>query len=155
VHRIWHLSCSPTTAGERSKRPASAEGDCYGHERAGNVSDFVGARGRQYPEGPQSTARNAVRFPTRPGGRSLGELAWHLAELDAYVSYGIARGDFTLSVKPPNTERPRTVESLASGYTRVHQEAVDRLRRLSPEDLDRTMLFFTRSMTIREILWER
>jgi hypothetical protein len=24
VHRIWHLSCSPTTAGERSKRPASA-----------------------------------------------------------------------------------------------------------------------------------
>jgi uncharacterized damage-inducible protein DinB len=93
-------------------------------------------------------------FRPDPGGRSLGELAWHLAELDAYVSYGIARGDFTLSVKPPNTERPRTVESLASGYTRVHQEAVDRLRRLSPEDLDRTMLFFTRSMTIREILWE-
>jgi uncharacterized damage-inducible protein DinB len=93
-------------------------------------------------------------FRPDPGGRSLGELAWHLAELDAYVSYGIARGEFTLSVKPPNTERPRTVESLASGYERVHREAVDRLRRLAPEDLDRTMLFFTRSMTIREILWE-
>jgi uncharacterized damage-inducible protein DinB len=93
-------------------------------------------------------------FRPDPEGRSLGELAWHLAELDAFISYGIARGEFTFSVKPPNTERPRTVEGLASGYERVHREAVDRLRRLVPADLDRTMVFFTRSMTIREILWE-
>ena len=28
--------------------------------------------------------------------RSLGELAWHLAEVDAYVSLGIERGEFIL-----------------------------------------------------------
>ena len=30
-------------------------------------------------------------FRPDPGGRSLGELAWHLAESDAYVSFGIDR----------------------------------------------------------------
>src|SRR5438309_4142144 len=35
-------------------------------------------------------------FRSRPdaGGRSLGELAWHLAEADAYVSFGIEQGSF-------------------------------------------------------------
>jgi uncharacterized damage-inducible protein DinB len=93
-------------------------------------------------------------FRPDPGGRSLGELAWHLAELDAFISYGIARGEFTLDMKPPNMERPRTVESLAPGYERVHREAVERIRRLAPGDLDRTLEFFTRAMTVREILWE-
>ena len=35
-------------------------------------------------------------FRPDPAGRSLGELAWHLAEGDAYMSYGIERGDFTI-----------------------------------------------------------
>jgi hypothetical protein len=29
--------------------------------------------------------------PDTPGRRSLGELAWHLAESDAYVSFGTNR----------------------------------------------------------------
>ena len=48
-------------------------------------------------------------FRPDPGGRSLGELAWHLAEGDAYISYGIDRGHFTIDAKPPNIERPRLV----------------------------------------------
>ena len=34
-----------------------------------------------------------TQYDFRPdaGGRSLGELAWHLAEGDAYMSYGIER----------------------------------------------------------------
>src|SRR3989454_2586010 len=34
------------------------------------------------------------QYDFRPdaGGRSLGELAWHLAEADAYVSFGIGQG---------------------------------------------------------------
>jgi uncharacterized damage-inducible protein DinB len=93
-------------------------------------------------------------FRPDPGGRSLGELAWHLAESDAYVSYGVDRGDFTTNMKPPNIDRPRAIEGLAPGYERVHREAVERIRKLAPEDLDRTIPFFTRSKTIREILWE-
>ena len=92
-------------------------------------------------------------FRPDPGGRSLGELAWHLAEGDAYISYGIERGQFAMESKPPNIERPRAVEALAPGYERVHREAVARIRKLTPEDLDRTIQFFTGPMTIREILW--
>jgi uncharacterized damage-inducible protein DinB len=85
-------------------------------------------------------------------GRSLGELAWHLAEGDAYISLGVERGQFTMGAKPPNIERPRSVEELAPGYERIHREAVDRLQNLTPEDLDRTIQFFTGPMTIRDIL---
>jgi uncharacterized damage-inducible protein DinB len=92
-------------------------------------------------------------FRPDPGGRSLGELAWHLAEGDAYISYGIERGQFAMDVKPPNIERPRAVEALASEYERVHREAVARIRTLAPEDLDRTISFFTGPMMIRDILW--
>jgi uncharacterized damage-inducible protein DinB len=96
-----------------------------------------------------------TEYDFRPdsGGRSLGELAWHLAEGDAYISYGIERGEFNFSSKPPNIERPRAVAALASGYQRVHDEAVARVRKLTPQDLDRTINFFAGPMTIRDILW--
>jgi hypothetical protein len=38
----------------------------------------------------------AAQYDFRPdaGSRSLGELAWHLADGDAYMSYGIEQGQF-------------------------------------------------------------
>jgi len=101
----------------------------------------------------QALPRTQYDFRPDAGGRSLGELAWHLAEGDAYMSDGIERGSFTMDAKPPNIERPRAVEALAPGYERVHREAVARIRKLRPEDLDRTIPFFTQPMTIRDILW--
>ncbi len=97
----------------------------------------------------------ATHYDFRPdaGGRSMGELAWHLAEGDAYMSYGIDAGRFAMDAKPPNIERPRTVEALAPGYERIHREAVARIRKLKPEDLDRSVPFFTGPMLIRDILW--
>jgi uncharacterized damage-inducible protein DinB len=97
----------------------------------------------------------ATQYDFRPdkGGRSLGELAWHLAEGDAYMSYGVETGQFTMDARPPNIERPRTVEALAPGYERIHREAVARIRKLKPEDLERSIPFFTGSMSIRDILW--
>jgi uncharacterized damage-inducible protein DinB len=97
----------------------------------------------------------STQYDFRPdsGGRSLGELAWHLAEGDAYMSYGVEKGQFAMDTKPPNIERPRTVEALAPGYERIHQEAVARIRKLKPEDLDRSIQFFTGPMSIRDILW--
>jgi uncharacterized damage-inducible protein DinB len=96
-----------------------------------------------------------TQYDFRPDatGRSLGELAWHLAEGDAYVSHGIERGQFTRDAKPPNIERPRTIEALAPGYERVHREAVARIRNLRPDDLDRTLAFFVGDRTIRDLLW--
>ena len=98
----------------------------------------------------------ATQYDFRPdaGGRSLGELAWHLAEGDAYMSCGIEAGRFAMDVKPPNIERPRTVEGLAPGYERIHRDAVARIRKLKPEDLDRAVPFFTgEPLAIRNILW--
>jgi uncharacterized damage-inducible protein DinB len=46
------------------------------------------------------------------------------------------------------------VAELASGFERVHIDAVERVRKLKPEDLDRSIEFFTYGpMPIREILW--
>jgi uncharacterized damage-inducible protein DinB len=96
------------------------------------------------------------QYDFRPdqGGRSVGELAWHLAEGDAYMSYGIENGGFATNMKPPNMERPRTVEALAPGYERIHREAVARIGKLSPDDLDREIEFFGSQVAIRNILWD-
>jgi uncharacterized damage-inducible protein DinB len=85
------------------------------------------------------------QYDFRPdaGGRSLGELAWHLAEGDAYMSLIIELGELRMDARPPNLERPRSIEALPAAYERVHREAVARLRTLTPEDLDRQIPFFS------------
>src|SRR5712671_254308 len=85
-----------------------------------------------------------TQYDFRPDatGRSMGELAWHLAEGDAYMSQWIETGKFEAGAKPPNIERPRAVDALATGFERVHREAVARLQKLKPEDLDRSLPFF-------------
>jgi uncharacterized damage-inducible protein DinB len=98
--------------------------------------------------------REQYDFRPDAGGRSLGELAWHLAEGDAYMTDSIERGQFDPGVKPPGIERPRQVAELAPGFERIHREAVERVRKLKPEDLDRTIQFFTMGpLPIRDILW--
>ena len=98
--------------------------------------------------------RDQYDFRPDAEGRSLGELAWHLAEGDAYITHGIERGQFDPAVRPPGIERPRQVEELAPAFERVHRDAVARVRKLKPKDLDRTLAFFTMGpMTIRDMLW--
>jgi uncharacterized damage-inducible protein DinB len=93
-------------------------------------------------------------FRPDPKGRSIGEMAWHIAEGDAYNSLGVAEGGFTPDMRPPNMERPKQVEALAPGYERVHREAVARVRGLTPAQLQRRMVFFSgQEMTAAEILW--
>ena len=103
----------------------------------------------------KSLPANQYDFRPDAGGRSLGELAWHLAESDAYMSYGIEQGGFSMNMRPPNVERPRKIEALASEYERVHREAAARIRALKPQDLDREIKFFDgRPLSIRNILWD-
>jgi uncharacterized damage-inducible protein DinB len=97
----------------------------------------------------------ADQYDLRPdaGGRSLGELAWHLTECEAFISDGVARGKFEHNAKLPIPTRPREVPALAPGFAKAHDEAVERVRRLAPADLDRTLDFFGREFQIRELLW--
>ena len=97
----------------------------------------------------------ATQYDFRPdaAGRSLGELAWHLAEAEAYPTFTIETGRFDFALKPPNIERPRQIEALAPGFERIHEDAVARVRKLKPEDLERSTPFFAGPTPIREILW--
>jgi uncharacterized damage-inducible protein DinB len=92
-------------------------------------------------------------FRPDPQGRSLGELAWHLSEIEGYISYGVTKGAVTFQEAPPNMQRPREVRLLGPGYRRVHEEAVARLASLTEADLDRELPFADRRMPLRNMLW--
>jgi uncharacterized damage-inducible protein DinB len=92
-------------------------------------------------------------FRPDPDYRSLGEMAWHLAEIEGYITYGITQGAVTFQEAPPNIKRPREVQLLAPGYRRVHEEAVARLADLTEADLDRELPFADRGMPLRDMLW--
>jgi uncharacterized damage-inducible protein DinB len=100
----------------------------------------------------------AGHYDFRPdaGGRSIGELAWHLAEVEAYVSLGIVQGAFNFSSKPPHLDRPRSLEALTEAFTIVHQDAVARVAQLGSADLDREISYADgQSWTIRDLLWRQ
>jgi uncharacterized damage-inducible protein DinB len=92
-------------------------------------------------------------FRPDPEGRSLGELAWHLAEVEGHTSLGVSKGAVTFQDMPPNMKRPGEVKQLAPGFRQVHQDAVSRLANLKEADLDREIPFADRRFTIRDILW--
>jgi len=97
----------------------------------------------------------AHQYEFRPwkDGRSLGELAWHLCEVEAYPTFCIEAGKFGFEPKPPGLERPREVKALAPGYARVHGEALGRVTRLQPGALDRKLAYFDgKPMEVRDIL---
>jgi len=96
-----------------------------------------------------------TQYDFRPDakGRSLGELAWHLAEIDGYMSSGVASGKFDFETKLPGLQRPRAIAELAPGFAKVHADAVARVKALKPEALDQTTPFFGRPMRNGDILW--
>src|SRR5919112_3501468 len=76
-------------------------------------------------------------FRPDPGGRSLGEMAWHLAKVEGYLSDGVSKGAVTFQDVPPSLKRPREVRQLGPGYRQVREDAVARLAKLTDADLDR------------------
>ena len=97
--------------------------------------------------------RDQLDFRPDPEGRSLGELAWHLAEIEAIMTTIAVHQDFKAPM-PPGLQRPHTAGDIASGYERVHREAVERVRSIPPEDLDRTFPFvFGQTISVRNVLW--
>ena len=104
----------------------------------------------------QCLPEGSYDFRPDPSGRSLGEMAWHLAEGDAYMSFFVERRAFDMGgARPPGIERPRAIAELAPGFERVHAEAVARIQKLSPADLGTQVRFFDGSeRAIGSILWE-
>ncbi len=103
----------------------------------------------------ESLPNDQYDFRPDPKGRSIGELAWHLSEIDACLSFGVAARRFSFADEPPNLERPREIKLLAPGYRLIHEEAVPRLKDLKPAHLDEKVTYFDgKTMTIRDVLWE-
>jgi uncharacterized damage-inducible protein DinB len=92
-------------------------------------------------------------FRPDPGGRSIGEMAWHLAEIDAYIGDGVVNGQIDFSTKMAGLERPRTIGELAPAYERVHSTYIARVRMMKPEDMDQMMPFMGREMRRGDVLW--
>ena len=103
----------------------------------------------------ESLPRDGYDFRPDPEGRSIGELAWHLAEAEAYGSFSIERGGFSRDARPPGLERPRKIEELAPGFERIHRDAASRVKKLRAEDLDRSIKFVSdQPIAIRDVLWD-
>jgi uncharacterized damage-inducible protein DinB len=103
----------------------------------------------------ESLPTDAYDFRPDAEGRSLGEMAWHVAEPEAHGSVAIERGGFSRENRPPGIERPRTIGELAPAYERVHRDALARLRKLAIDDLDRSITFFNgQPIAIRNVLWD-
>ena len=94
-------------------------------------------------------------FRPDPKGRSIGEMAWHLSEIDGCLSFGVAERRFRFEDTLPELVRPREIRLLAPGYRKVHELAVARLQKLDNDQLDEAVTFVDgRPMTIRQVLWE-
>ena len=97
----------------------------------------------------------ASQYDFRPdaSGRSMGELAWHLAEIDAYIANGAVTRTIDFATKLPGLVRPRTIAELAPAYQRVHDEWAAKVRTMKPEELDANMPFMGREIRVGEMLW--
>jgi len=91
-----------------------------------------------------------IDFRPDPNGRSLGELAWHLAELEWIFSTMAQQRSLQ---GPPPPAQPNTAEEIASGYDRIHHESLERVRTLTPEQLGLEFPFVTgEPISVRSIL---
>ena len=98
----------------------------------------------------KSIPEDKYDFRPDPEGRSMGELAWHLAELEAIFSTAARDHNFK---KIPGLERPGTVSQIVSGYERVHRESVERVRVIKPAELDLEVPFIGgRNISVRNLL---
>ena len=91
----------------------------------------------------------------RIAGRSIGEMAWHLAEIDACLIYGVSTMHFAYTDPVPHLEkRPKEVSQLAPAFARVHAKSLELFAGVSPDKLDATIRFSDgRDMTVRDVLW--
>jgi len=76
-------------------------------------------------------------FRPDPNGRSLGEMAWHMSEIDAFIAEAASKGAFDFSAKLPGLERPKAIAELAPGYERVHAASLAKVQNMTPAELER------------------
>jgi uncharacterized damage-inducible protein DinB len=74
-----------------------------------------------------------------PKARSAGELAWHLANSEVWFLSGIADGKFGASTEK---DAPKTVAEISQWYEKNAKKEVERVRKLTPQQLATPIDFF-------------
>lgn len=104
----------------------------------------------------QSLPSDKYDFRPDPLGRSVGELAWHLAEGEGVLSDTVARGRFDPSGSSniPGLGRPSDLSLLLPAFGRVHADAVARISKLTDAQLQMSIPFIGgRPTPVSELLW--
>lgn len=124
------------------------------HHRIDTFCDVWNAEAERTVRLLGSLPEGQYDFQPDPEGRSIGQLAWHLSEIDGCISYGFEIGRFSYEDEVPHMKRPREMALLAPGYKNIHEESVDRIARLKDDGLDNEFTFSDgRPLTVRDILW--
>ena len=76
-----------------------------------------------------------------PNARSAWELAWHLANTDVQFLDGIADGEFKMEA-PDEAHKPKTIAEVVRWYDENMARGLDRVRKMSAEQLCRPIEFF-------------
>lgn len=88
-------------------------------------------------------------------GRSVGELAWHLAEHEGLLTHVAVTGRFdpTATRTLPGLRRPERLEDLVPAFTKVHGDAVARVSSLTAAQLTARIPFIVGPTEVSELLW--
>ena len=84
--------------------------------------------------------QNKMDFKLGDKGRTMRDLAWHLASSEAWFGEGIAKGDFSGS--EPAMPANLTVTDLVAFYEKEVPAKIAKVRQLSGEELSKIINFF-------------
>jgi uncharacterized damage-inducible protein DinB len=97
----------------------------------------------------------SYEFRPYPYARSIGEMAWHLAEIEAWTTFWIERGGRAGGERPPGAERPREIETLGPRYRRVHADALERASKWTAESIEGEIPYFDgKSHRVGRLIWD-
>ena len=103
----------------------------------------------------ESLPEDQYDFRPDPENRSIGEMAWHLAEGEGFITSAVSAGTFDPgNSRLPELKRPRTIAELAPAFDKVHELAVARVRGLTQEQLGASITFPDGSEPpVSDVLW--
>jgi len=85
--------------------------------------------------------QNQLDFKLGDKGRTMRELAWHLAASEAWFGNGIANGDFSTYSEAPMPPNASTAD-LVAFYNKEVPAAIARVKQLSGDQLAQIINFF-------------
>jgi uncharacterized damage-inducible protein DinB len=78
-------------------------------------------------------------FKLDPKARTAGDLAWHIVQVEVQFLNEIAEGKFAMEER---YKQPATIAEMVNWYSKELPAAIERVRKLSPEQLTKVLNFY-------------